>query len=1049
MRRVNVWDDVSNVDEGEMEEPPPPFPFPPASGASPTARTGAGAPGQSQSAIGETAPPDFVADSRPQEESDRGGTATIVVPDSPPPSFAQATGLEPLPHSLTPLQTSRRGSVRSQAHSTRAPSPSPTVYQSAPSSPVASEDESEGDTETALESSTSARLCAERMAWEEDIRAGLELDERVRRELSRRRRRGEVDEVEEGAAEDEQLVVGMSSQVEAGHVNDGEEIAEPESLPSVGSPAESIQPSAESANIPAENVEPANEPVIEQERSLSLMTEPASSPINNLATTNANAFESRPQTPIAKATPSSMDSADEPVLAGPSRTLTRGKAIRRSSSGYGTILTESDRTSPNIARESPSARIGSRRQSQALPTLSNQASPAVSPRLPLFGDTGFDWRPASVHLADGTIPPGDSRALVKAEQSTETAPAPLSPPLLQRSAQRASIDFASVGPGRRVDDPTPPPPDVPEQKDATSPPRSRAGSVLSPSGSRFHEMPRRSTESDILPHRQAALKRRELFTAASTADASMPEQGLVRAIPTSPVSPARRMVDELPSGPLVDFSDYEPHYTSRIYGASGGDKGKGRLDNNSVSTGSMSSGSLRSRPLMPLPPELVALFHEEIPEEAEDEEEGEEDGEEEGDDALDGTMSSGTKRDLDETGEDEPQAPPSPAVHQNETSKPPRLKLDTEKTLPMLPPRPTEGTDDNTTRKRAPPPPPPLKRHLVSTTVGANLAPRRSIIRTADTPVTPRPIRQLGMPSMRRPPPPPPRPVSQHLQDTLEAQVPQKADVLQGGSALSEEERQVGQTELQSRRTEGLLGRRDSRGETGVTARDHQSIPASRSPASVPAIPRTEQHQQRPSIPSLGTTPVASVRNPTPPPLPPRPFMARPAYDREDSLVSSADSVQSDPTTLSRLAPIPDYKPAVLARPRGPRPRPPPIPSRPWIKVVTDDVEISTAISAGDAEQSRPSAERSQSDNSVRTMPNPPPESPSSMSTVRAPTRRSTSERDLRGAANGNDTASSRSPRSPRASNVRQQSMEYTDLDLLVSRLEGSGREYEASQVST
>lgn len=43
------------------------------------------------------------------------------------------------------------------------------------------------------------------------------------------------------------------------------------------------------------------------------------------------------------------------------------------------------------------------------------------------------------------------------------------------------------------------------------------------------------------------------------------------------------------------------------------------------------------------------------------------------------------------------------------------------------------------------------------------------------------------------------------------------------------------------------------------------------------------------------------------------------------------------------------------------------------------------------------------------------------------PTRRSTSEQDLRSSSGG----------SP---------LEYTDLDVLVSRLEGSGREYEVSR---
>lgn len=148
------------------------------------------------------------------------------------------------------------------------------------------------------------------------------------------------------------------------------------------------------------------------------------------------------------------------------------------------------------------------------------------------------------------------------------------------------------------------------------------------------------------------------------------------------------------------------------------------------------------------------------------------------------------------------------------------------------------------------------------------------------------------------------------------------------------------------------------------------------------------------------------------PPLRPRPdppaFQTRPdSVRRESSAASVTDSSLSEgnPPSVTRAPPAWSSRPrtSLGIRPKGPRP--PPIPPRPWAKVVSgvlkDDVSV------------RPSADRTLSDNQLVIETH-----------VSAPSR-SMSAQDLTSAGQ------------------QRQSPEYTDLDVFVSRLEGSGREYE------
>ncbi|WVF67970.1 hypothetical protein IAT40_002732 [Kwoniella sp. CBS 6097] len=221
MRRTNVWDDIP-----EAGEPPPPFPFPTSS----TNRL----------------PPAF-ATSRPTDphpentnEGDISSTSTGERPRSPPPSFEIAIGLIPLarPASApapapapTTAPTTRTATpptprpvrpVLSLSTSEQIPSqilipPSPTIspastrYASAPSSPaqtvIASADNLPIISSLSLlEPTTSHDRHAkdardDRREWNEDLLAGYTLEERVQREMERRRLREDRENIRRTSAD--------------------------------------------------------------------------------------------------------------------------------------------------------------------------------------------------------------------------------------------------------------------------------------------------------------------------------------------------------------------------------------------------------------------------------------------------------------------------------------------------------------------------------------------------------------------------------------------------------------------------------------------------------------------------------------------------------------------------------------------------------------------------------------------------------------------------------------------------------------------------------
>ena len=191
------------------------------------------------------------------------------------------------------------------------------------------------------------------------------------------------------------------------------------------------------------------------------------------------------------------------------------------------------------------------------------------------------------------------------------------------------------------------------------------------------------------------------------------------------------------------------------------------------------------------------------------------------------------------------------------------------------------------------------------------------------------------------------------------------------------------------------------------------------STASSPITPRPVAPTSEASVGTNANSlrpPLPTRRPPPPPPafiskapvLPPRPNVSRPEIIRQESMASDTDSSVSVVTT----PPAPSYQPrprtSLSARPRGPRP--PPIPQRPWAKSASDMLD-------GAPPSVRPIHNRSMSENPIMAENEVPP----------SPTR-SISTQDLHSGVE------------------RQRSLEYTDLDVYVSRLEGSGREYEVSR---
>jgi hypothetical protein len=208
----------------------------------------------------------------------------------------------------------------------------------------------------------------------------------------------------------------------------------------------------------------------------------------------------------------------------------------------------------------------------------------------------------------------------------------------------------------------------------------------------------------------------------------------------------------------------------------------------------------------------------------------------------------------------------------------------------------------------------------------------------------------------------------------------------------------------------------------------------------------------RPSIrrppPSASPSPTEAKRPSAPPPLPTR---RPPPPPPRSSVTGTSDgddgsgrsSIFDKASTVGPLPLPPPTAPLQLWRspnkPRGPRPRPPPPPPRPrtWARIVSgqgddqDRKDLPTRPGMGIGNERTQSEQVLSHTLAIDTDSHP---------GGRDESGRSTSEQNLSavsGPASASASASgrSRNPRSP----------EYTDLDVFVSRLEGSGREYEVS----
>ena len=528
------------------------------------------------------------------------------------------------------------------------------------------------------------------------------------------------------------------------------------------------------------------------------------------------------------------------------RKLTRGKAIRRSSSG---LKMNSQPNSPGLGgRESPLR--------------------------PLFASSGFDF-PASrsprLSVLDIMTSPGIPETSEVPNEIPESQPEHPATTSSQSDLLEASSSTSRpLRGGRRLGR-------RPIMHDRSiSEPLSNGQEI--PQGPSNDQDP--SKESNALPpHREAALRRREL-------PIKRPEETRLAPRPTQQAKLPKPIFAPI-SGPLIDFSDLN----------------------------------------QPMPPVQVH------------------------DASLDGLASS--SRDLLELLEAEEGPSELPSRNDDQNDK----DLTTESSN-------QHNAEPDTPQKRRPAPPPPVSLRIKRAQEafgGAPVSRKRSIISTADSPITPRPLhpRNTNEPSpetravqaapTRRPPPPPPPALS--------------------GRMVSE--------------------------------------------------------------------PVASGSQAGSSPSPPPPaFLHRPTFEHSHSAFSGASSISDLPELPTKFQPPwPVLSLRPTARPKGPRP--PPVPPRPrtttaWAKIPAlnpPPLDLTLAEEDQQSDSIRPIGGRTLSDN-------PPPGGWTQRSPISAGPARSRSEMDIRGVASTGSAGSADGPRSP---------LEYTDLDVLVSRLEGSGREYEVS----
>ena len=198
--------------------------------------------------------------------------------------------------------------------------------------------------------------------------------------------------------------------------------------------------------------------------------------------------------------------------------------------------------------------------------------------------------------------------------------------------------------------------------------------------------------------------------------------------------------------------------------------------------------------------------------------------------------------------------------------------------------------------------------------------------------------------------------------------------------------------------------------DTSPTPRARAPIMATRRPP--PPLPPIK-HDESMAIAPLDETDLTLLNLRAPPPA----FEPRPTFNRADSSFShsTTSSISEKPSNVALPVPMWSSKPRVnmLSRPRGPRPPPPP--PRPWAKIVAANLDVEREPLAMDhhAVSEFPLEIDTSNEESVRSL------------------VRSASSQDL--------VSQASVPRSP----------EYTDLDVLVSRIESSGREYEVCPIAS
>jgi hypothetical protein len=937
MRRLNVWDGEScltihyyrtnggNADLPETTDAPPAFPFPTPS----TARN----------------PPTFDSPAAPAyfpQDSPTPATAALPIslgrPLSPPPTWDQAMGHSPLPHTpldlptITPTHSARPSiSITTSALVTTnvssPPSPASTHYVSAPQSPDSghlSQDSSTGLTADERE---------DRKAWNADLLAGYSLEERVRREGLRRTARDEkrkdgdhnaradadesFEDAEDGSQPIAPAVEGITPEASAAEDED--------SLPVV-TRTDAVVAEAVGAELPT--------PL----ETLDSSTKEAAAPLSERKTETTPAQNGSGSSDVhAERFDSTSGGGSEPGVISRDTAdamLPTEGVIKASVDGSRTILVKPDTAIPAsvVAEPKPSAPAvdpvpKSVPISDVMAGIVNQLNTSKDSQLPPSSSVGASDPASAVSPSRGSLHRTPTRGHVVRHSTSSIGQSPyarhgsirskrestlaplfssagynlgprISPALDSGKQVESSPDISQVGFAHRQSEPV----------IGVTAVSDKVGAPLSKTVSLSHGQPEdikseassssRLTEKTLPPHREAALKRRELALRRHD-----PAPSRIRA-PSPKHTHSRTKSGPLPSsGPLIDFNDFsfapiEPLASSLVFPGLQRSAFSSDLLGLFGEPGGVAESSKQGAEKAALVQDIEA--------------------------ARIGSESPGRERDAERS------------------TRMPVVDMAVSSDVAKKGKAPSIRSIASTSSKRRVPPPPPhsLRPKITAPVEAVNqppvVSPSRSVLSTATSPITPRP-HPAAIPIDTSPTPKP--------------------------------------------RT--------------------QSIPTRRPPP-----PPLRSNSDTRSITSID-----------PPPLPPRPhggppeFAFRPAHLRHESNISIQTSSSISLTEKDHISKPPtspwrhQKRLSMTAKPRGPRPPPPP--PRPWAKVLASEEYTIT----------RPVEERSISDGLILS------------SDVRdngkiSPTR-STSVGNVRSGI------------------TRETSLEYTDLDVIMARLEGTGREYE------